>query len=197
MGVTAARGCTGGSEGPDIPLKESIAAPARAEKKILFSMYGAKTTRGTQARNMVAVPLLHKHHRTNHCIRDPFTGTLEQEEGRTFEGRPEQKMSAPKFSAMFSLFRQRGPKGFHIGTRYYDPVKEEREERMERLRARKMVDEDPAFDREQLSKRMRHSWQRQTTDRSHLIRLVIVMGLVMTILYYLVMSFGLLEQWNG
>jgi hypothetical protein len=47
------------------------------------------------------------------------------------------------------------------------------------------------------SARMRHSWQRQSSDRTHLIRLVIVMGLVLTILYYLIMSFGLLEQWNG
>jgi hypothetical protein len=106
-------------------------------------------------------------------------------------------MPAPKFSAMFSLFRQRGPKGFHIGTRYYDPVKEEREERLERLRAKKDTSEGPHYDRELFASRMRHSWQRQTTDRSHIIRLVIVMGLVITILYYLIMSFGLLEHWNG
>lgn len=98
---------------------------------------------------------------------------------------------------MFSLFRQSGPKGFHIGTRYYDPVKEEREERLQRLRNEMGSGAQPGFDRELLASRMRHSWQRQTTDRSHLIRLVIVMGLVITILYYLIMSFGLLEQFNG
>ena len=31
---------------------------------------------------------------------------------------------------MFSLFRQRGPKGFDPVTRYYDPLKEAQEERL-------------------------------------------------------------------
>jgi hypothetical protein len=123
-------------------------------------------------------------------------GTLELW-GRTFAGLPEQKMPAPKFPAMFSLFRQNGPKGFHIGTRYYDPVKEEREERLKRLRSEMDPGARRALEREVFSARMRHSWQRQSSDRTHLIRLVIVMGLVLTILYYLIMSFGLLEQWNG
>jgi uncharacterized membrane protein YccC len=106
-------------------------------------------------------------------------------------------MQAPKFSAMFSLFRQSGPRGFHIGTRYYDPVKEEREERLQRLQQHPELRNTRSMDRELFASRIRHSWQRQSTDRSHLVRLVIVMGLVITILYYLVRSFGLLEQLNG
>lgn len=106
-------------------------------------------------------------------------------------------MPAPKFPAMFSLFRHSGPKGFHLATRYYDPVKEEREERLQRLRERMDPNAGHGFDRELMAGRIRHSWQRHSTDRSHLLRLVIIMGLVFTILYFLIMSFGLLEQWNG
>ena len=84
-----------------------------------------------------------------------------------------------------------------MATRYYDPVKEEREERLQRVRASRDPITGKEYDRELFAQRMRHSWQRQTTSRSHLIRLVIVMGLVITILYYLIMSFGLLEHWNG
>lgn len=106
-------------------------------------------------------------------------------------------MPAPKFSAMFSLFRNSGPRGFQPAMRYYDPVKEERMERLERLRKGHNSNDLMAYDREILAGRIRHSWHRQSADRTHLMRLLIVMGVVMIILYYLIMSFGLLEQWNG
>lgn len=106
-------------------------------------------------------------------------------------------MSAPKFSAMFSLFRNSGPKGFQPALRYYDPVKEERADRLERLRKANIPHSTETYDREILAGRIRHSWHRQSGDRTHLFRLLIVMGMVMIILYYLIMSFGLLEQWNG
>lgn len=107
-------------------------------------------------------------------------------------------MEAPKFSAMFSLFRSNAPKGFHLATRYYDPLKEEREERMERLRKDHAAgNASPAFDRELMKSRMRHSWQRQSSGRTQLVRLVLIMAVVLIILYYLILSFGLLERWNG
>ena len=99
---------------------------------------------------------------------------------------------------MFSLFRANAPKGFHLSTRYYDPLKEEREERMERLRKELGRDTNAeVFDREMMARRMRHSWQRQSSGRTQLVRLVLIMAVVMIILYYLILSFGLLEQWNG
>ena len=105
-------------------------------------------------------------------------------------------MEAPKFSAMFSLFRTSAPKGFNLATRYYDPLKEEREERLQRLRKEQAAD-GPAFDRELMARRMRHSWQRQSSGRTQLVRLVLIMAVVLIILYYLILSFGLLERWNG
>jgi len=115
----------------------------------------------------------------------------------TLKAAADRKMQSSKFAAMFSMFRQRGPNGFHPVTRYYDPVKEERAERLERLRKEADRTDEPVFDRELMAGRIRHSWQRQSSDRSQLIRLVIIMGLVIVILYYLIMSFGLLERANG
>jgi hypothetical protein len=106
-------------------------------------------------------------------------------------------MQAPRLPALFSLFRQRGPRGFDPVTRYYDPVKEEREQRLERLRKEHLANGPGTYDPELFSRRMRHSWQRQSSDRSHLVRLVLIMSVVMIILYYLVRTFGLLEHWNG
>ncbi len=106
-------------------------------------------------------------------------------------------MEAPRLPALFSLFRNHGPRGFNPVTRYYDPVKEEREERLQRLRKEHSNREYTDLDRQLFAKRLRHSWQTQSSDRSQLIRLVSIMAVVMVILYYLVRSFGSLENWNG
>lgn len=98
---------------------------------------------------------------------------------------------------MFSLFRQRGPKGFDPVTRYYDPLKEARDERLRKLAAEQRAEAERTADRDLFAERMRHSWRRQSSDRAHLIRLVVVMGLVITILYFIVKGFGLLATFNG
>jgi hypothetical protein len=90
------------------------------------------------------------------------------------------------------MFRQRGPRGFDLVTRYYDPLKEERDERIRKARASARTPDPRAEDRELFAQRMRHSWQRQSSDRTHLIRLVIIMSMVIAILYFIVRSFGLL-----
>jgi len=101
-------------------------------------------------------------------------------------------MSAPRLPALFSLFRQRGPRGFAPGTRYYDHAKEEREERLRKARTAASAESTLAGDRELFSQRMRHSWQRQSSSRTHLIRLVLIMTMVIVILFFIVRSFGLL-----
>jgi len=107
---------------------------------------------------------------------------------RTFAGTLPSAVQAPRLPAQFSLFRQRGPRGFDLVTRYYDPLKEAREERL-----RKAGKEGRDARRELFSARMRHSWQRHGSDRAHLVRLVVVMGLVIAILYFIVKSFALLD----
>ncbi len=179
-----------------VPEKPSADAPKMPKSHNLFFMERIKTRPVHAGEMSLHRALLNSAPGAMAAI--PTHGVMALKRyGRTFEGQPKQEMPAPKFTAMFSLFRQRGPKGFYMGTRYYDPVKEEREERLQRLRAEIDPDRRHSIDREILAQRMRHSWRRQSTDRSHLVRLVIVMGLVMTILYYLIMSFGLLEHWNG
>ena len=115
---------------------------------------------------------------------------------RTFAG-PTTPMSAPRITAMFSLFRQRGPKGFDLATRYYDAQKEEREERLKKLKREADADTLRAEDRRLFSERMRHSWRRQSSDRAHILRLVIIMGMVIAILYFIIKGFGLLAYWNA
>lgn len=106
-------------------------------------------------------------------------------------------MSAPRLPAMFSLFRQRPTRGFEPVTRYYDPLKEERDERISKARAEAQATDTRAADRELFAGRMRHSWQRESSNRTQLIRLVMIMGMVMVILFFIVRSFGLLEYWNA
>ena len=98
---------------------------------------------------------------------------------------------------MFSLFRQRGPKGFELATRYYDARKEERNERMAKLKREADADVLREEDRRQFAERMRHSWRRQSSDRAHIVRLVIIMGMVIAILYFIIKGFGLLTYWNA
>jgi len=106
-------------------------------------------------------------------------------------------MPAPRIPALFSLFRQRPTRGFDLVTRYYDPLKEQRDERLRKVRADAVAEHSRSADRELFAERMRHSWQRQSSDRTHLIRLVLIMGMVIAILYFIVKGFGLLEYWNA
>lgn len=106
-------------------------------------------------------------------------------------------MPAPRLPALFSLFRQRDTRGFDLVTRYYDPVKEEREERIRTARVSAKEDPQSAADRELFAQRMRHSWQRQSSPRTQLVRLVLIMGMVMIILLFIVRSFGLLALWDA
>jgi Flp pilus assembly protein TadB len=98
---------------------------------------------------------------------------------------------------MFSLFRQRGPKGFELATRYYDPKKEERAERLKKLKREADAETLRAEDRRLFAERMQHSWRRQSSDRTHIVRLVLIMGMVIAILYFIVKAFGLLAYWDA
>lgn len=98
---------------------------------------------------------------------------------------------------MFSLFRQGSTRGFDPVTRYYDPVKEQREERLRKVRAEATAEKLFKADRELFADRMRHSWHRQSSERTHLTRLVLIMGMVIVILYFIVKGFGLLQYWNA
>lgn len=98
---------------------------------------------------------------------------------------------------MFSLFRQRTPRGFDPVTRYYDPQKEARAERLRRMNTTGHPEGDLMAERDLFAERMRHSWRRQSSSKAHLIRLMVVMGMVVTILYFIVKGFGLLATFNG
>ena len=98
---------------------------------------------------------------------------------------------------MFSLFRQRRPKGFDLATRYYDAERERRDERLRRLRNERDGDAVRQADRELLSSRMRHSWQRRSSDGAHISRMLLALALVLLILYVLAKRFGLFDHWNG
>lgn len=91
---------------------------------------------------------------------------------------------------MFSLFRQRGPRGFELVTRVYDPEKEARQKREERIRNEQAA--DSATDRALLAERMRHSWQRQHRGTGMLTRYLISIGMVGIILFFIIKAFGLL-----
>lgn len=88
---------------------------------------------------------------------------------------------------MFSLFRQRGPKRFELATRYYDAEKEAREERAKRVTGKH------AADRELLTERMRHSWQRQHSGQGKVQRYVLTLGIVAVVLFFILKGFGLLK----
>lgn len=100
-------------------------------------------------------------------------------------------MQAPKLPTAFGIFRQRKLRGFDYTPRYYDPVEEERKERIERAVAegRSAASARHA----ELRERMRHSWQRDGSDRASLMRLVAIMGMVCIILYFIIKGFGLLD----
>lgn len=95
-------------------------------------------------------------------------------------------MQAPKLPANFSLFKQRPTRTFDYTPRYYDARKEEREQRMAKAK-------EGVHDREALRERMRHSWQREGGHRASTTRLVVIMGLVCAVLYFIIKGFGLLE----
>lgn len=106
-------------------------------------------------------------------------------------------MPAPRIPALFSLFRQRGPRGFDLVTRYYDPLKEERDERIRKVRREMDATALQEEDRRLFAERMRHSWRRQSSDRAHIIRLVLIMCMVMVMLFFIIKGFGLLTYWNA
>jgi len=100
-------------------------------------------------------------------------------------------MQAPRLPAMLGIFRQRRLRGFDYTPRYYDPVEEERKELIERARAQGM--QEANLRRDDLRARMRHSWQRDGGDRASMMRLVVIMGMVCVILYFIIKGFGLLD----
>lgn len=93
----------------------------------------------------------------------------------------------PDFSTItrFSLFRNRGPKGFHIPARYYDAAKEAQRERELRLKQELSVEALSAMRRERLAERIRHSWHRRSSDTSRSKRLLVVLGFVASLAYIL------------
>ncbi|MCB0769755.1 MAG: hypothetical protein KDC00_05045 [Flavobacteriales bacterium] len=91
---------------------------------------------------------------------------------------------------MFSLFRQRGPRGFDPVTRVYDAEKEARKERMARIQRE---GSGTSLDRDELSRRMRHSWQRQHRGTGAAQRYLITLGLVGVILFFIIKVYGLLS----
>ena len=102
-------------------------------------------------------------------------------------------MKAPKLPGQFSLFRQRGARGFDLPTRYYDAEAEARAERLERARQRGEATELMADDRARLSREMRHSWQRKSSNSGHTARLAAVLGAVCIILFFIIKGFGLVQ----
>lgn len=104
------------------------------------------------------------------------------------------RMSAPRLPAMFSLFRQRQPRGFDLVTRYYDPIKEARDERLKRMAAERDAETVRALDREMLSARMRHSWHTRGTGSAAIRRFTLALALVLGILYVLARHYGLLND---
>ena len=102
-------------------------------------------------------------------------------------------MKAPKLPAQFSVFRQRGPRGFDMPTRFYDAEAEARKERLQRVRERGETIELMANDRALLGQRMRHSWQRQHQGNGRMARLALTLVGVSVVLFLLIRSFGLLN----
>ncbi len=102
-------------------------------------------------------------------------------------------MKAPKLPGQFSLFRQRGARGFDLPTRYYDAEAEARRERLERARQRGEATELLQEDRARLSREMRHSWQRQSGNNGHTARLAMVLVAVCIILFFIIKGFGLVQ----
>lgn len=100
-------------------------------------------------------------------------------------------MQAPKIPAMFSLFRQRPVKGFDYTPRYYDPKAEARAERAARVKAQA---EGGTGDREALRARLRHSWQREGSNKASSSRLVVLLGLFASLAYAAVRMLGLMNN---
>lgn len=100
-------------------------------------------------------------------------------------------MQAPRLPAMFSIFRQRRPRTFDYSPRYYDPRAEERQERRVRFAARN--DDEPDGPHAEFRQRMRHGWARAGGERASTMRLVMIMGVVCVILFFLIRAFGLLD----
>jgi len=99
-------------------------------------------------------------------------------------------MQAPKLPAMFSLFRQRGPRGFDLPTRYYDAEKEQREERKRSIRVQA---KSGSVDHELFRERLHHSWHRERSGSAQLQRLVLIIGMVSVILFFIIKGFGLVR----
>lgn len=106
-------------------------------------------------------------------------------------------MPASRSTPLFNLFRQRGPRGFEPALRYYDPLKEEQQERLKRYRAKADAKALREADRVLFSSRMQHAWQRRNSERANLLRMLLALGVVLLVLYILAMRFGLLGMWNG
>jgi uncharacterized membrane protein YccC len=102
-------------------------------------------------------------------------------------------MKVPKLPGQFSLFRQRGARGFDLPTRFFDADAEARKERLEQARKRGEATELLQGDRERLSKEMRHSWQRQSSNNGHTARLAVTLGAVCIILFFIIKGFGLVQ----
>lgn len=99
-------------------------------------------------------------------------------------------MRPSTFTSMFSLFRQRGPRGFDLPTRYYDAEQERRAERRQRM------DGAPVVDRETLRARMRHGWGRQRADHGRTMRLVAMMVASVVALYLIMKRYLPAEGWG-
>lgn len=106
-------------------------------------------------------------------------------------------MPRARSSSLFNLFRQPVPRGFEPGLRYYDPVKEEHQERLKCFRAEKDQMALREADRDLFGSRMRHAWQRRSSARAHMLRMLLALGVVLLVLYVLAMRFGLLGTSHG
>lgn len=103
-------------------------------------------------------------------------------------------MPAPRIASMFSIFRLRQPRGFDPVTRYYDPLKAERDERLKRFRAEADAQAVRHADRDLLAARMRHSWQVRSTDAAAIRRFLLALAVVLGILFIVARHYGLLND---
>jgi hypothetical protein len=113
--------------------------------------------------------------------------------GRLYRTFVMRTMNAPKFPAQFSLFKQRGPRGFDLPTRYYDAEAEARVARLKEAREHGTKEALLNEDRARLSQRMRHSWQRQHHDNGRIVRLAMILVGVSAVVLFLMRGFGLLN----
>ena len=85
------------------------------------------------------------------------------------------------------LFRQNQPKRFEFKPRYYNPMKEELDARVEAIK-REMELENSAYSNRELRSRMQHSWQRPTrkeTIKTSNFRVIAIAGILLLIAYLL------------